>query len=601
MRPMDMKVTADTPGRIEVEVLIVGGGGAGLTASMLLARMGVDTLLVSALPQTSVQPKAHVLNQRAMEILDICGAADDVYAIGTPPEQLSHTAFYAGFAGRPDAGRMLYKQECWGGGGADPDWVAASPKLTTNLPQIRLEPILKAHAERLSPGRIRFHHEVVEVTDTGDGVLAQVVDHGSGTRYEVAAQWLLACDGGRTIGPAAGIELEGVTDLVRTATTYLSTDLSGFTGDPDVLLRWVLCPEMAKLVVMAPMGPTRWGPDSEEWVVHLNYAMDDQRAFDDEAVLTDLRAALGIGDHPLQVHLVTRWTIGGVLADRFKAGRILLAGDAAHKHPPTGGLGLTSAMHDVHNLAWKLAHVVRGTAGEGLLDTYEVERRPVDARNVQRSLENALGYMALAETLGVEDQDASPAERWARLARLWSGDPADADFRRTALEIMAAQSQEFHEHDVEYGYRHASAAVIPDGSPEPAEHDFRIFIPSTRPGHPLPHAWVEDDRFERRSTLDLVAPDRFTVIAGEDGQAWCAAVAKVAAELGIDIDAYTIGHARGDLRDPRLRWQRVREYGPEGAVLVRPDRCIAYRSTGAAADPVAELRTALSAILACTP
>src|SRR6478609_7079488 len=167
MSVMNETTTSGGTRRVEVEVLVIGGGGAGLTASMLLAQQGVDALLLSALPTTSILPKAHVLNQRAMEVLADCGVADDVYAVGTPPEQLSHTAFYAGF----HEGRLLLKQECWGGGGADPDWVAASPKLTTNLPQIRLEPLLKARAEALSPGRVRFHHEVTGLQQTDDCVL----------------------------------------------------------------------------------------------------------------------------------------------------------------------------------------------------------------------------------------------------------------------------------------------------------------------------------------------------------------------------------------------------------------------------------------------
>ena len=594
---METQGSGRAPNRVEADVLIVGGGGAGLTASMLLAQMGVDALLVSALPGTSVLPKAHVLNQRAMEVLGDCGVADAIYAAATPPEQMSHTAFYAGFAGGPGAGRVLYKQESWGGGGSDPDWASASPRLTTNLPQIRLEPLLRDRAEALSPGRVRFHHEVMSVRETGDRILTEVVDHAAGATYEVSASWLLACDGGRTIGPMAGVELQGLTDLARTATLYLSADFSGFAGDPDVLLRWVLSPQTGKMAVLAPMGPTRWGADSEEWVVHLNYAMDDQRAFDDASVVADVREALGIGDHPVEVQLVTRWTIAGAVADKFRVGRVLIAGDAAHRHPPTGGLGLTSAIHDVHNLCWKLAHVVRGTAGPDLLDTYEQERRPVASRNVQRSLENALAYIVLGEQTGFTDLTLTAADRWARLARVWSGDPGDAAFRRATIELMAGQSQEFREHDVEYGYRYQSAAVVPDGSAEPPDRDFRLFTPSTRPGAPLPHAWVEDERFERRSTLDLVGVGRFAVLAGEDGQAWCAAAGKVAAELGVEIDAWTIGHARGDLRDPRLRWQRVREFGPEGAVLVRPDRCIAFRSMGAASDPVAQLRDAALTVL----
>ena len=225
----------------------------------------------------------------------------------------------------------------------------------------------------------------------------------------------------------------------------------------------------------------------------------------------------------------------------------------------------------------------------------------MDARNVQRSLGNALAYFEISGAMGIDDREATPDERWARLSRLWSDDPADADHRRGILEMMAAQSQEFHEHDVEYGYLHRSAAVVDDGSPDTPERGFRMFFPSTRPGSPLPHAWVEDDRFARRSTLDLVAVDRFLLIAGESGQPWRDAALKAAAALGVELDAYCIGHSSGDLRDPRLRWERVREIGPEGAVLVRPDRCVAFRSLGPSADPEAEVRVALAEILSRVP
>jgi 2,4-dichlorophenol 6-monooxygenase len=136
----------------EVPVLIVGGGGAGLTSSMLLARLGVEHLLVSARPGTSDLPKAHVLNQRAMEVLDDVGVAGAIARRGTPAEQMAATAFYAGLAGPgPDYGRRLARLESWGAGGADENWRAASPWRQQNLPQIRLEPLLKARAEELSP------------------------------------------------------------------------------------------------------------------------------------------------------------------------------------------------------------------------------------------------------------------------------------------------------------------------------------------------------------------------------------------------------------------------------------------------------------------
>lgn len=194
---------------LHVPVLICGGGGAGLTASMLLSQLGVESLLVSALPTTSVLPKAHVLNQRAMEILTDVGVADAIYAHGTPAENMRHTAYYAGFAGAdPVYGRQIARLESWGAGGLDPDWASASPCLQANLPQIRLEPILKARVEGLAPGRVRFHHELVDFATDAKGVTADVRDKDAGQTYRVRARYLLACDGGRTVGPRLGVKLE---------------------------------------------------------------------------------------------------------------------------------------------------------------------------------------------------------------------------------------------------------------------------------------------------------------------------------------------------------------------------------------------------------
>jgi 2,4-dichlorophenol 6-monooxygenase len=141
--------------------------------------------------------------------------------------------------------------------------------------------------------------------------------------------------------------------------------------------------------------------------------------------------------------------------------------------------------------------------------------------------------------------------------------------------------------------------VVPDGSlpPRPVD-DIRVYQPSTRPGAPLPHFWIEDEDGQRRPIKDLVAPGRFLLIAGEEGGAWCEAARRLASEAGLDIDAVRIGHVDGDLYDPRCMWVRSREIGPDGAVLVRPDRFVGWRSLRASQDPLAELSDALSRILA---
>ena len=582
-----------------VPVLIVGGGGAGLTASMLLGTHGIESLLVSALPTTSILPKAHVLNQRAMEVFSDVGVAEAIYARSTPGAHMSHTAWYLDVAGDQDAGRLIHKMESWDGGYTDPAWIAASPCRQANLPQIRLEPILRARAEQLNSGRVRFGHELLSLQQDARGVTAMVRDLEGGTDYEVRADYLLGCDGGRTVGRIVGVQLDGQRDLMRSASVHMTADLSPWLRDDDVLIRWIVHTRYGgAFSALVAMGPERWGRASEEWVFHMTYPPDLEPLFDtDEKAIGVMRERLGLPDLDIKVHVITRWRVEGLVAPATRVGRVFLLGDAAHRHPPTGGLGLNSAVHDAHNLCWKLAQVLRGTAGDALLDTYHPERFPSFARNMQRSIENALNHLELVEALGIK-ASITPEECRRNVRQLWEKGPESDARREQVARVMATQSMEFKEHNVEFGFRYASDAVVPDDSPEPAAlDDVRVYQPDTRPGSPLPHAWVE--RAGTRVPLRQVAPaSSFTLIAGEDGAAWCRAARDAAARRSIELVAIRVGHAEGEWLDPRLAFLRVREFGREGAILVRPDRVIAWRSMGAAADPGRELGAAMDTILA---
>lgn len=584
---------------VEVPVLIVGGGGAGLTASMLLSGLGVDALLVSALPTTSQLPKAHLLNQRSMEILEDAGVAQAIYDVGTPRHHMATTAFYAGFAGFPDAGRLMARLDAWGAGGADLDWESASPMCSANLPQIRLEPLMKKHAEALAPGSVRFGHEVTEYSPDENGVTVRVRDIAGETDYTVRARYVLACDGGRFVGPQLGVTMDGLRDVGQMVSMHMTADLSPWAKDPDVLIRWTWLPHMGKMATLVPMGPTRWGPESEEWVFHLNYTNEDPRSLDDAQVEADMRRALGIGDHPVDIHMITRWELMGVVASNLRVGRTFMLGDAAHRHPPTGGLGLTSATQDVHNLCWKLKLVLDGQAGDALLDSYEPERRSSVQWNVNNSLDSALNHIMTGEALGLTAPDLSPEEGWDIVRRLWSTDPADAEYRYGVRRAIARQSMEFRKLNVEYGYRYVSDAIVSDGTPdtETADH-VRIYEPSTRPGHPLPHAWVEGASGERVSTLHLVRPGRFLLIVGEDAQGWRDAGRRVAREAGIPLDVVAIGQVDGDYFDVQSTWQRYRGITSHGCVLVRPDRFVTWRANAKSTDAAAELVAVFQSVLA---
>jgi 2,4-dichlorophenol 6-monooxygenase len=585
-----------------VPVLIVGGGGAGLSASMILSTLGVESLLVSALPTTSILPKAHVLGQRTMEIYTELGLADEIYAQGTPQDNLVATGFYAGVRGsNPNAGRLIGKLEIWGAGNRDPEYVDASPCPTTNLPQIRLEPLLRAHAEKLNPGRVRFHHELVKIEQDQTGVRSTIRDHATGEEYQVRSQYVIAADGGRTVGRLLGIKLEGQRNILDMVSVHMTADLSRVLEDDSVLLRWLANPDFGGTLaggVLAPMGPGNWGTKSEEWVFHIGYPHGDPDAGDREKVVARMKTLLGMPHLEAQVHAVSVWTMEGIIADRFRDGRVFVVGDAAHRHPPTSGLGLNSAIHDAHNLCWKLAQVLAGQAGDALLDTYEAERRPVDLRNIANSVKCAEDRFRLDAALGLSSEN-SAEENWASLQVIWDeSHPAHTERRDHVNNALALQSGEFHHHGLEFGYTYRSAAVVDDGTPDHTPIDaVRLYEPSTKPGHPLPHAFVSR-RGKTFPLQNLTHGGKFLLVAGEDGNAWVQAAGKIAESTGIALEAVTVGADDADLADTRLAWMRKRQIKRDGAVLVRPDRYIGFRSPGAVDDPLTVITAALRQILA---
>jgi 2,4-dichlorophenol 6-monooxygenase len=589
---------------LHVPVLIVGGGGAGLTASMLLSNQGVPSLLVSRYPETSRLPKAHILNQRTMEIFTDAGVAPAILTRSTPLENMRAVAWYSGLAGGgPDDGhgRRLGSIEGWGGGYTDADYIAASPCPSANLPLIRLEPILRAHAEQYPEAIVRFNHELIDYEEDADGVTATIFDRDSDKHYRVRCSYLLGADGGRTVGDLAGIELNGVRDIRQLVSVHLSADFSPYFDDPDVMIRWVFNPEHPEYLdlgaVLIGMGPDHWGALSEEWVVFLSYDFGDPDASDPVKVVQRMRASLGIPDFEPTIHHISKWKMETVLADTFRAGRVFLLGDAAHRHPPTGGLGLNSAIHDAYNLCWKIAAVLAGRASDALLDTYTAERRPVDEANIDAAVKAAMNHTRISAALGISP-DKTSEENWAALRPLWEDLPESAERRHAVSQAIGSQTIEFRQHNVDFGYTYSSAAIVDDGSPAPVPLDpVRLYEPRTRPGHPLPHAWVERAG-ERLPLGALVHGGHFALIAGEDGPDWVQAAEKLAAEKGIPLRAARVGVLDADLVDVQCAWLKNREISPTGAVLVRPDRFVAFRSMGAVDDPLATLSVAFGQILA---
>jgi 2,4-dichlorophenol 6-monooxygenase len=579
---------------VEVPVLIVGGGGCGLSASIFLSNHGVDHLLVERHTVTSTIPKAHYLNQRTMEVFRQHGLDADVVEQAAPVELFGKLRWLTTLAGEGELdARQIFELDSYGGGSLRERYAAAGPILPAKLPQVRLEPILHRHAWKRNPGGVQFSRELVAFREEGDRIHADIRNTETGEITTVAAQYVIAADGGRMIGAALGVEMQGRHGLLDVTTAYFSADLSAWWRAGSLITHFLnpYDPDLSSNLI--EMGPT-WGEHCEEWVLHLPPGEADKD--DHEAVIASIREVLGLPDLELTLHHVTKWTVQALLAERFRQGRFLLAGDAAHRQPPTVGLGLNSGIQDAHNLAWKLGAIFGGKAHPSLLDTYEAERRPVCRFNVDWAVSAASHHQFALDAIGLGHRTPQQ-RRAATFAALFEPTPIGGAVRARTEEILATHRAGCQAHDLEIGFNYEQGAIIPDGSEPPPRAPLRdIHHPTTRPGHVLPHAWIEDDG-RRQSTQDLIGRTTgFLLITGPAGTSWCEAAQQVAEKFSIPILTAQIGEA-AQYADVEGRWAAVREFADEGAVLVRPDNHVAWRSMGGSEAPADALANAVSRIL----
>jgi 2,4-dichlorophenol 6-monooxygenase len=559
---------------IEVPVLIVGGGGCGLTASIFLSNLGVDHLLVEKHQTTSSLPKASYLNQRTMEILRAHGAAEPVYAGGAKmSDKYGRIRWQTSLGGNgPLDGRTFFEIDGFGGGSLTEIYERHGPCLPTNLPQIRLEPVLRELAERRGPQRLRFGHEVLSLEQDGDGVTTAIVDRVTDQHYTVRSQYVFAADGGKTIGPLLGIGMQGPTNMTDMVSAHIRADLSAWWPD-DALITFFLNPDGGgsgwSSGAMVQLGPT-WGAQSEEFQIVFAFRPDDPARFDENSIVPKVRALLKLPDLELSCVNLNHWIVEGVIAEKYQTGRVFLGGDAAHRHPPTTGLGLNGAIQDAHNLAWKLAWVLNGRSSAELLSTYQTERRAVGIENVEWALFTFANHGVVDAALGMPAGAPAPVQRQA-FEQFLADTKLGAAMRARFAEVATTQRVELQAHDIEVGFHYDDGAIVPDGTPAPARDPMGCeHQPTTRPGHLLPHAWLIGSDGTACSTHDFTgASTRFVLISGPTGaQTWSTACA--------GVDVVVIGDG-GGYTDPSGEWERLREIPDDGAILVRPDNHVAWR------------------------
>lgn len=308
-----------------------------------------------------------------------------------------------------------------------------------------------------------------------------------------------------------------------------------------------------------------------------------------------------MGDPTLEIELLSAntWTVNNRYATTLSKGRVFCIGDAIHRHPPSNGLGSNTSIQDSFNLAWKLAMVLKGQAGERLLDSYSVERAPIAKQIVTRANQSIAEFGPIFEALGMSE-GVDPVEMQKHLAARTEGTAAAERQRDAIRKAIAFKKYEFDAHGVEMNQRYRSEAIVTDGQIEP---EFQLdadlhYQPTTWPGARLPHVWLYRwDTGAEVSTLDLCGHGRFTLLTGLGGEAWVTAARQVAAELGLDIVTHVIG-PRQTHADHSGDWARASEIGDSGCLLVRPDHHVAWRAATISPNPRADLTRVLRQVLA---
>jgi 2,4-dichlorophenol 6-monooxygenase len=559
--------------RIDTTVLIVGAGPVGLAAGLLLARLGIAHRIVERRPVPQRAPAAHVVNARTFEIFRQAGAdMASMRAAAVDPAD-GGFVYWVTVLGGEVLGRLPYERQ-------GDEVLAVTPTPLRNLAQHRLEPILVDSLTRAGGAAPAYGHQW-EAADQGpEGVVSLVRDAESGAVYEVRSRYLLGADGaGSRVRKSLGIEPIGPDRLESFVMIHFAANLRSLVRDCPGALYWICDPDCGGTLVAHDIDREwvymqRWDPERE--------SADDYDAARCEAIV---RRALADPGVELSLRTVSTWTMTAQVAERYRDGRIFLVGDSAHRFPPTGGMGLNTGVQDAHNLAWKIAALEGGWAAPALLDTYELERRPVAQRNADQSLGNAMRLLEVPMALGISADAAASRTRMREVL-------ADPGGRARVAMAIEGQAEHFDMLGLQLGFSYDHGALVGDESRAgEAASSVREFRPSSRPGSRLPHGWVERSG-QRASTLDLIALDRLTVIAGPAGGAWVAA-ARGAHDAGERIEVLQLGRDVGD----RAGWWRSIDMQDDGALLVRPDQHIAFRSRAGRDDARSRLARAIAVAL----
>jgi len=529
-------------GADQTDVLVVGAGPVGLTLAVDLGRRGVRCTLVEQKAAPEFLPKMERCNARTMEIFRRMGLAAPIRAAGLPAD-VPMDVYVILAMNEPPLLRLPYPSVSEARAQIAACNDGSMPLEPYQLiSQYTLEPLLKAEAEALPSVAVRYGCTFESLSQDADGAVAGVRD-AAGARREIRARYIVGCDGGGSaVRKQLGIQLRGEGNLLRLHQALYHCpslfDRIPIGAGPGRGRHYHVADGQATFLIMQD--------STRHWTLHAVVERPEEMA-------AQFERTVGV---PVDYEMlyVGAWKQNLLLADRYGAGRVFLAGDAAHLVIPTGGLGMNTGVGDAIDLSWKLQATLRGWGGPNLLRSYEIERRQVGDRNVGASRYASLGRRKWRGQYRPDIRDATPEGQATRDALAAT---ANVEQRKTNEMIGA-----------ELGYRYVGSPIVVD-EPGGPEHLFREYVPTTWPGARLPHVWLDD----RTALHDRVHDDGYTLLRLGRTRADTGCLERAMAATGAPFHVLTIDDAA-----PR------EVYGYD-LILVRPDLHVVWRGQSPPDDP----------------
>ncbi|KAI0198169.1 FAD binding domain-containing protein [Astrocystis sublimbata] len=567
---------------IETDILIVGAGPAGASLGCFLTQYGVTGLIISKASSTARTPRAHYTNNAAFECLRDIGLEPECRSVATPKELIKFYRFCHTMAGE-EISRSYYA-------GNDPyregEYKKATPCEQADIPQSILEPILLRVATQ-NGFKLRWNYEFLtcwQNTETGK-VHSTIKDLLSGQELTIVSNYLCGADGARSVvARELDLPFQGKLGGGLAVNVWFEADLSHLMAHSPGLIHMLIKPDKPQPDYCA-LAITRQVRPFNEWVVSMlaKPGVTEVTASQDE-MLEHVRDLIGDDTVSIKPKGFSYWSIQDTYAEKYSSGNVFCLGDAVHRHPPFNGLGSNTCIQDAYNLAWKIAYVRKGLASPSLLQSYNDERQPVGKAVVTRTNETGKIHAQLFALMGVFEPDLT--EKRKILNRLEEDSDEGAEARAAFQKIIEKLDSERHGFGIEMNQLYTSNAVWSDDEPglppsfSDPEDEKLHYLERTYPGFRLPHAWLRASKATPNdpmiSTHDLAGKGHFTIFTGIGGKArWVSAADKVRKAMSVEIKVYSIGGE--DYRDLFYDWSKKRGVGEKGAVLVRPDRFVAWR------------------------